>query len=204
MFENMNEQEAREQILSLVGEYCDKYHKRDPKYEEGQRIPYASRVYDRDEMMNLVDSSLEFWLTSGRYTEEFEKSLEEYLGIRYCSVVNSGSSANLLAFMTLTSPLLGDRRIKRGDEVITVAAGFPTTVAPVIQYGAVPVFVDVTLGQYNIDVARLEDAYSPKTRAVMLAHTMGNPLDLKAVKDFCHRHDLWLIEDNCDALGSKY
>ena len=204
MFENMNEQEARDRILEMVGEYCDKFHKRDTAFKEGQRIPYASRVYDREEMMNLVDSSLEFWLTSGRYTDEFEKSLAKYLGIKYCSLVNSGSSANLIAFMALTSPLLGDRQIKRGDEVITVAAGFPTTVTPMIQYGAVPVFVDVTIGQYNIDVTKLEEAYSDKCRAVMLAHTLGNPFDLKAVKDFCDRHNLWLIEDNCDALGSKY
>ncbi len=204
MFDNMNEQEARDRILEMVGEYCDKYHKKDKEFKEGQRIPYASRVYDRDEMVNLVDSSLEFWLTSGRYTDEFEKSLASYLGVKYCSLVNSGSSANLIAFMALTSPLLKDRQIKRGDEVITVAAGFPTTVTPIIQYGAVPVFVDVTIGQYNIDVTRLEDAYSDRTKAVMLAHTLGNPFDLKAVKEFCDKHDLWLVEDNCDALGSKY
>lgn len=204
MFENMNEKEAREQILSMVGEYCDKYHKREDKFTEGQRIPYASRVYDSDEMIRLVDSSLEFWLTSGLYTREFEKDLAAYLNVKYCSVVNSGSSANLLAFMALTSPLLGDRRVNRGDEVITVAAGFPTTVAPIIQYGAVPVFVDVTIGQYNIDVSLLEDAYSSRTKAVMLAHTLGNPFDLKAVKEFCDRHGLWLVEDNCDALGSRY
>ena len=154
--------------------------------------------------MNLIDSSLEFWLTSGRYTAEFEKKLGEYLGVRYCSLVNSGSSANLNAFMALTSPLLGDRRIKRGDEVITVAAGFPTTVTPMIQYGAVPVFVDVTIPQYNIDVTMLEEAWSEKTKAVMIAHTLGNPFDLKAVREFCDRHDLWLVEDNCDALGSRY
>ena len=155
-------------------------------------------------MVNLVDSSLEFWLTAGRYTDEFEKKLSEYLGVRFCSLVNSGSSANLLAFMTLTSPLLGDRQIKRGDEVITVAAGFPTTVAPIIQYGAVPVFVDVTIPQYNIDTDRLEEALSDKTKAVMIAHTLGNPFHLKSVKEFCERHNLWLIEDNCDALGSEY
>ncbi len=204
MFEGMNEEKAREKILELVGEYCDTYHNNKKEFSEGQRIPYASRVYDREEMMNLVDSSLEFWLTSGRYTEEFEKSLADYLGIRYCSLVNSGSSANLLAFMALTSPLLKDRQIKRGDEVITVAAGFPTTVTPMVQYGAVPVFVDVTIGQYNIDVTGLEEAYSDKTKAVMLAHTLGNPFDIKAVKEFCDRHELWLVEDNCDALGSKY
>ena len=161
-------------------------------------------MYDAKEMQNLVDSALEFWLTSGRYTDEFEKKLGEYLHVKYCSLVNSGSSANLLAFMALTSPLLGERAVKRGDEVITVAAGFPTTVAPLIQYGAVPVFVDVTIPQYNIDVDMLEKALSEKTKAVMIAHTLGNPFDLKAVKTFCEKHKLWLVEDNCDALGSTY
>ena len=151
-----------------------------------------------------MDSALEFWLTAGRYADQFEKNFAEYLGVRFCSLVNSGSSANLLAFMALTSPLLKERQVLPGDEIITVAAGFPTTVAPVIQYGAVPVFVDVTIPQYNIDVTRLEDAYSPKTKAVMIAHTLGNPFDLKSVKDFCRKHNLWLIEDNCDALGSEY
>ena len=204
MFENKTEAEARQEILSMVGEYCRKYHNQKKPFEPGDRIAYASRVYDEKEMMNLADSSLEFWLTSGRYTDEFEKKLAQYLGVRYCSLVNSGSSANLTAFMTLTSPLLGDKRIRRGDEIITVAAGFPTTVTPAIQYGAVPVFVDVTIPQYNIDVTKLEEAWSPKTRAVMIAHTLGNPFDLKAVKDFCKKHDLWLVEDNCDALGSRY
>ena len=203
MFENKTESQARQEILELVGEYCDRFHQK-KVFEEGDRIPYASRVYDRHEMMNLVDSSLEFWLTSGRYTEEFEKKLAEYLDIRYCSLVNSGSSANLVAFMALTSPLLGERQIRRGDEVITVAAGFPTTVTPCIQYGAVPVFVDVTIPQYNLDVSRLEDALSEKTKAVMAAHTLGNPFDLGAVREFCDQHSLWLVEDNCDALGSEY
>ena len=203
MFEHKTEAQAREELLNLVAEYCDRFHQKKP-YEEGDRIPYASRVYDHQEMVNLVDSSLEFWLTSGRYTVEFEKKLAEYLHVRYAALVNSGSSANLIAFMTLTSPLLGERRVKRGDEVITVAAGFPTTVTPVIQYGAVPVFVDVTIPQYNIDVARLEEAYSEKTKAVMIAHTLGNPFDLAAVKAFCDRHGLWLVEDNCDALGTRY
>ena len=203
MFEHKTEAQAREEILNLVAEYCDRFHQK-KLYEEGDRIPYASRVYDHQEMVNLVDSSLEFWLTSGRYTVEFEKKLAEYLHVRYAALVNSGSSANLIAFMTLTSPLLGERRVKRGDEVITVAAGFPTTVTPVIQYGAVPVFVDVTIPQYNIDVARLEEAYSEKTKAVMIAHTLGNPFDLAAVKAFCDRHGLWLVEDNCDALGTRY
>jgi len=203
MFESMTEKEAKEEILSMVREYCTLFHGK-KKYKEGDRIPYASRVYDHEEMENLVDSALEFWLTSGRYTEKFEKEFAEYLGIRFCSVVNSGSSANLIAFMALTSPLLGERAIGRGDEVITVAAGFPTTVSPCIQYGAIPVFVDVTIQQYNIDVTKLEAAYSDKTKAVMVAHTLGNPFDLKEVKRFCDKHQLWLIEDNCDALGSDY
>lgn len=204
MFENKTELEARKEILSIVEEYCNKYHNTKKQFKEGDRIPYASRVYDNKEMVNLVDSSLEFWLTSGRYTVEFEKRLAEYLNIKYCSLVNSGSSANLLAFMALTSPLLKERAIKRGDEVITVACGFPTTVTPVLQYGAVPVFVDVTIPQYNIDVKMLEKALSSKTKAVMIAHTLGNPFDLGEVKAFCDKHNLWLVEDNCDALGSKY
>lgn len=199
----MTEQEMHDKILEMVKEYCDTYHKEKP-YHEGDRIPYASRVYDHEEMCNLVDSALEFWLTSGRYVKQFEADLAKYLGVKYVSVVNSGSSANLLAFMTLTSPLLGERRIRRGDEVITVAAGFPTTVSPIVNYGAVPVFVDVTIPQYNIDVTKLEAALSDKTKAVMIAHTLGNPFDLKAVKDFCDKHNLWLVEDNCDALGSLY
>jgi len=204
MFEQTTEEQAKKQILELVGEYCDTFHNKKKDFEPGDRITYAARVYDKAEMTNLVDSALEFWLTSGRYTDEFEKKLAQYLGVRFCSLVNSGSSANLIAFMALTSPLLGDRQIKRGDEVITVAAGFPTTVTPIIQYGAVPVFVDVTIGQYNIDVTKLEDALSDKTKAVMIAHTLGNPFDLKSVKAFCDKHNLWLVEDNCDALGSKY
>lgn len=203
-FQNMTEEEAKKQILSMVEEYCDTFHNKKKDFKPGDRIPYASRVYDHEEMVNLVDSSLEFWLTAGRYTDEFEKRFAEYLGVRFCSLVNSGSSANLCAFMALTSPLLGEKAIKKGDEVITVAAGFPTTVAPVIQYGAIPVFVDVTIPQYNIDVTKLEEAYSDKTKAVMVAHTLGNPFDLKAVKAFCDKHDIWLVEDNCDALGSRY
>jgi len=198
----MNEKEFRQKILNLVKEYCDECHA-PAEYHEGDRIPYAGRVYDSAEMVNLVDSSLEFWLTAGRYTDEFEKTFAKLLGVKFVSLVNSGSSANLLAFMALTSPLLKERRVNRGDEVITVAAGFPTTVAPVIQYGAVPVFVDVTLPEYNIDVTRLEGALSDKTKAVFVAHTLGNPFDLSAVKAFCDRHSLWLIEDNCDALGSR-
>lgn len=204
IFEDMTESEARNEILQYVKEYAKKYHNIPEEYKEGDRIAYASRVYDEKEMVNLVDSSLEFWLTSGRYTIEFEEKLKQYLGVNYCSFVNSGSSANLLAFMALTSPLLEERQVKSGDEIITVAAGFPTTVAPIIQYGAVPVFVDVTIPQYNIDIKQLEEALSPRTKAVMIAHTLGNPFDLKAVKNFCEEHNLWLIEDNCDALGSTY
>lgn len=204
MFENMNETQARENILEMVKEYCGKYHNQEKPFEEGDRIPYASRYYGEEEMVNLVDSSLEFWLTSGRYTDKFEKEFAEYLGIKHCSLVNSGSSANLLAFMALTSHLLGERRILPGDEVITVAAGFPTTIAPIIQYGAVPVFVDMTIPQYNMDASMLEEALSDKTKAIMIAHTLGNPWDLGAIKEFCEKHNLWLIEDNCDALGSKY
>lgn len=204
MFENKTEKQSREEILELVKEYCDTFHNQKKTFEEGDRISYASRVYDHKEMVNLVDSSLEFWLTSGHYTDEFEKKFAKYLNVRFCSLVNSGSSANLLAFMTLTSPLLKERQIKRGDEVITVAAGFPTTVNPIIQYGAVPVFVDVTIPQYNIDVNMLEAARSEKTKAVMIAHTLGNPYDLTAVKAFCDKYNLWLVEDNCDALGTKY
>ncbi len=203
MFENKTEVEAREKILAQVKEYCERFHNQ-KEYQEGDRIPYASRYYGSEEMVNLVDSSLEFWLTAGRYTEQFEREFANYLGIRFCSLVNSGSSANLNAFMALTSPLLGERQIKRGDEVITVAAGFPTTVSAIIQYGAIPVFIDVTIPQYNIDVSKLEEAYSEKTKAVMIAHTLGNPFDLGAVKAFCDKHNLWLVEDNCDALGSEY
>ena len=209
MFENMTEKEAREKILESVAKYCETFHNVPKEFKAGDRISYASRVYDSEEMTNLVDSALEFWLTAGRYTDEFEKEFSEYLGVKFCSLVNSGSSANLLAFMTLTSPLLEDlngkdRRVYPGDEVITVAAGFPTTVAPLIQYGAIPVFVDVTIPEYNIDTSKLEEALSDKTKAVMVAHTLGNPFDLRAVRAFCDKHDLWLIEDNCDALGSRY
>ena len=200
----MSEQDMRSAILALVREYCEKYHAPKEGFVPGDRLPYAARVYDHEEMENLVESALEFWLTAGHYTEEFERGLAAFLGVKHCSLVNSGSSANLLAFMALTSPLLGERAVRRGDEVITVAAGFPTTVAPIIQYGAVPVFVDVTLPTYNVDVSLLEGAISERTKAVMIAHTLGNPFDLAAVKAFCDAHNLWLVEDNCDALGSQY
>jgi len=199
----MSKDQAAQHILDSVKEYYKTFMQK-PPYRDGDRIPYASRVFDEREMVNLVDSSLEFWLTSGRYTDRFEKQLAEYLNVPYCSLVNSGSSANLAAFMALTSPLLEDRAVRRGDEVITVAAGFPTTVTPILQFGAVPVFVDVTIPQYNIDISLLEKAMSQKTKAVMLAHTLGNPFDLAAVKAFCSAHKLWLLEDNCDALGSTY
>lgn len=200
-------EKLKNEILQKTKEYYELVHK--PQQEkifiEGKsRVNYAGRVFDEKEMMNLVDSSLDFWLTYGSYSKIFEKKLAEYLGVRWVFLVNSGSSANLLAFYTLTSPLLGDRQIKRGDEVITVAAGFPTTVAPVVQYGAIPVFVDMELEHFNIDTTQLEAALSPKTKAVMIAHTLGNPFNLRAVKEFCDNHNLWLIEDNCDALGSTY
>lgn len=204
MFEGMTEKEARQIILNEVKEYTEKYHNQKKEFSPGMRIPYASRVYGPEEVTALVDSSLDFWLTAGRYTEQFEKDFAKKLGATFCSLVNSGSSANLVAFMTLTSPMLGERAIKRGDEVITVACGFPTTVAPMVQFGAVPVFVDVVVPGYNINVSYLERALSEKTKAVMIAHTLGNPFDLAVVKAFCDQHHLWLVEDNCDALGSKY
>ncbi len=199
-----SEEEAKKEIYALVKEYYKEFKAEKKEFEPGDRISYASRVFDEEEMVNLVDSSLEFWLTSGRYTIEFEKKLSEYLHVKFCSLVNSGSSANLNAFMALTSPLLGERQIKPGDEMITVAAGFPTTVTPAIQYGVIPVFIDVTIPQYNLDTTMLEKALSSKTKLVMAAHTLGNPFDLSVVKEFCDKHNLWLIEDNCDALGSVY
>lgn len=199
-----NESEARAQIKALVADYYHDFKEEKEMFKPGDRIVYASRVFDEKEMESLTDAMLDFWLTTGRFAEKFEKEFADWIGIRYAHLVNSGSSANLLAFMALTAPELGKRQIRRGDEVITVACGFPTTVSPILQYGAVPVFVDVAVPQYNIDVDKLEAAYSPKTKAVMIAHTLGNPFDLKAVKEFCVRHNLWLIEDNCDALGSQY
>ena len=201
-----NEQAAREEILSLVADYYEAFKKpeQEKPFKEGDRVPYASRVFDEKEMCALVDSALDFWLTAGKYAARFEKAFAEWIGVRYASLVNSGSSANLIAFMALTAPELGERRIGRGDEVITVSCGFPTTIAPILQYGAVPVFVDVTIPQYNIDVTKLEAALSEKTKAVIIAHTLGNPFDLAAVSAFCKKHGLWLVEDNCDALGTQY
>jgi len=198
------EKDLREQAFKAAVKYYEFRHKRTKPFTPGSRIAYAGRVFDENEIVNLVDASLDFWLTTGRYANEFEKEFAKFLGLKHCSLTNSGSSANLLAFMALTSPKLGEKRIKKGDEVITVAAAFPTTVSPIIQYGAVPVFVDITLPAYNIDCTQLKKALSKKTKAVMLSHTLGNPFDLQTVKDFCDKHILWLIEDNCDALGSRY
>lgn len=202
-----NENEAREEIKSLVAEF---YHEfKEPieskeNFKPGDRVSYASRVYDEKEMQSLTDAMLDFWLTTGRFSDEFEKKFAEWIGVKFAHLVNSGSSANLIAFSVLTAPELGDRQIKRGDEVITVACGFPTTITPILQYGAVPVFVDVTVPQYNIDVTKLDAALSEKTKAVMIAHTLGNPFDIATVKAFCDKNNLWLIEDNCDALGTQY
>lgn len=198
-------EELKKKILELTKEYYKETHGQPKEFNPGETfVNYGGRYFNDAEMVNLIDSSLDFWLTAGPWATKFEKEFAKWLGVRYCSLTNSGSSANLLAFSALTSPQLGDRQIKRGDEVITVACGFPTTVTPCIQYGAVPVFVDVTVPEYNIDVTKLEEALSPKTKAVMIAHSLGNPFDLKAVKEFCDKHNLWLVEDNCDALGTTY
>lgn len=203
--EHLNEKEGlKKEVISAAVKYFE-FNKREEKaFKPGDRIHYAGRVFDENEICCLIDAALEFWLTAGGYARQFEKKLAEYLGTGYCSLTNSGSSANLLAFMALTSHRLGDRAVKRGDEVITVAAGFPTTVAPVIQFGAIPVFVDISLPSCGIDCSRLSEALSDRSKAVVLAHTLGNPFDIENVKAFCDRHGLWLIEDNCDALGSQY
>lgn len=196
--------ELKRQILGLVAQYHQSANA-PQKFVPGEsRVPVSGRVFDAADMMSLVDSSLDFWLTTGRFADQFEKEFSQLLGVPHALLCNSGSSANLLAVTALTSKLLGDRRLKPGDEVITVAAGFPTTLNPIIQNGCVPVFVDVDLRTHNIDASRLEAALSPKTRAVILAHTLGNPFDLDAVVAFCRKHELWLVEDNCDALGSTY
>lgn len=198
-------EELKKKILELTQEYYEEVHGQPKEFVPNKSfVNYGGRFFDGNELINLVDSSLDFWLTAGPWANKFEKRFAGWLGVKYCSLTNSGSSANLLAFMALTSPRLGDRRIKKGDEVITVACGFPTTVTPIIQYGAIPVFVDITIPQYNIDVAKLEKALSPRTKAVMIAHSLGNPFDLQAVKDFCDKNNLWLVEDNCDALGSEF
>ena len=195
----------KKRIINLIKEYYQEVHNIQEEFIPGESyIKYGGRFYDEREMTNLVDASLDFWLTAGPWTNKFEKRFAQWLGIKYCSLVNSGSSANLLAFMALTSNELGEKKICKGDEVITVACSFPTTVTPCIQYGAIPVFVDVTLPSYNIDVTQLEEALTQKTKAVMIAHTLGNPFDLYHVKSFCDKYGLWLIEDNCDALGTEY
>ncbi len=204
MREGAREEKLRREAIQAAVRYYEAAHRKEKDFSPGDRIPYAGRVFNEREIAALVDASLDFWLTTGRYAQKFEKNLAHFLGVKYCSLTNSGSSANLLAFMALTSHALGERRIKKGDEVITVAAGFPTTVAPIIQYGAVPVFVDISLPTYNVSCEQLGDALTEKTKAVMLAHTLGNPFDLQFVKDFCDRNNIWLIEDNCDALGSRY
>ncbi|GAB1253604.1 lipopolysaccharide biosynthesis protein RfbH [Desulfovibrio falkowii] len=200
----LNEMEARDQIKAAVEQYYTDFKAVKQDFAPGDRISYASRVFDAEEMRDLTDAVLDFWLTAGRFADSFEHDFARFIGVKFASLVNSGSSANLLAFMALTAPELGERRIQRGDEVITVACGFPTTVSPILQYGAVPVFLDVTIPQYNIDISALEAAFSPRTRAVMIAHTLGNPFDIAVVKKFCNKHNLWLVEDNCDALGSYY
>jgi CDP-4-dehydro-6-deoxyglucose reductase, E1 len=197
--------ERRAQILALVADYTRAVAETAPPFRPGRSpVRYAGRVYDETEVVNLVDASLDFWLTEGKYAFKLETELCRFLGVDHCHLVNSGSSANLVAFSSLTSPKLGDSRIHRGDEVITLAAGFPTTVAPAVQFGAVPVFIDVNPKTANVDITQLEQALSPRTRAVMMAHTLGNPFDIDAVLSFCRANDLWLIEDNCDALGSRY
>ncbi|WP_202107727.1 lipopolysaccharide biosynthesis protein RfbH [Succinivibrio dextrinosolvens] len=199
-----SESEAREQIKLMVAEYYHEFKEKKVPFKSGDRISYASRIFDEKEMQALTDATLDFWLTTGRFANQFEKEFANWIGVKFAHLVNSGSSANLVAFMALTAPELGARQILPGDEVITVACGFPTTVTPVLNYGAVPVFVDVTVPQYNIDVTKLEGALSSKTKAVMIAHTLGNPFNLEKVKEFCDKHNLWLVEDNCDALGTKY
>lgn len=198
-------EELKAQILELTREYYKEVHADKGDFIPGKtKVNYGGRYFDDAEMVNLVDASLDFWLTAGPWANKFERNFAKWLGVEFCSLCNSGSSANLLAFMALTSQELGDRRVKRGDEVITVAAGFPTTVSAIMQYGAIPVFVDMSIPAYNINASQLESAYSTKTKAVMIAHSLGNPFNLQVVVDFCKKHNLWLVEDNCDALGSEY
>ena len=198
-------EELKAKILELTREYYNEVHGKPQEFIPGKtKVNYGGRYFDAEEMVNLVDSSLDFWLTAGPWAHKFETRLSKWLGVKYCSLCNSGSSANLLAFSALTAHELGDRAIKRGDEVITVAAGFPTTVSAILQYNAVPVFVDMSIEESNIDCTQLEAALSPKTKAVMIAHSLGNPFNLQVVVDFCKKHNLWLVEDNCDALGSEY
>lgn len=201
----MSKSEAlRQQILALVQEYYEAEHGQQPFVPGQTEVPVSGRVFDAAEMVNLVDSSLEFWLTTGRYADQFERDFARWMGVRHAILCNSGSSANLLALSALTSPKLEERQLLPGDEVITVAAGFPTTVNPIVQNQLTPVFLDVELGTYNVDVSLLETAVSPRTKAIMIAHTLGNPFDLDAVLTVANKHNLWLIEDNCDAVGALY
>ena len=202
---DMNEKTLRNEIFQKVKELYLLRKKEDKDFVPGESyIPYAGRIYDEKEIISLVDSALDFWLTAGRYAKQFETDFAEFLGVKHCLLTNSGSSANLLAVSALTSPKLGEKRLKPGDEVITVAAAFPTTVNPIIQNKLIPVFVDVNLGTYNIQADKIEDAISDKTGAIFIAHTLGNPFDLTTVMKIAEKYDLWVIEDNCDALGSKY
>lgn len=199
------EKELRNKIVSLSTEFYNHVYKDRLVCSPQNRIDYAGRVFDHEELNLLIEACLDFWLTEGRYAEQFASNLSDFLKVSYCSLTNSGSSANLIAFMALTVNNLKEKKhIRKGDEVITVAAGFPTTVAPIVQHGAVPVFVDISLPSYNVDCFLLENALTSKTRAVMLAHTLGNPFDIGKVIEFCNKNNLWLIEDNCDALGSRY
>lgn len=198
------ERAKRKLIFSKVHEFYNMFHQK-PEFEAGRtKIPYSGKIYDEKEMIALTDASLDFWLTTGRFAKKFEKEFAQYLGVKYALLTNSGSSANLLAISALTSPKLGSRQLLPGDEVITVAAGFPTTIAPIIQNGLIPVFIDVSLETYNMDVAQLENAISSHTKAIILAHTMGNPFNLEMVMKIAEKHNLWVIEDNCDALGATY
>lgn len=200
----MNKENIRKEILSLVKKYGDLENSSNVFFPGVTAIPPSGKWVDADEMMYMTEAALDCWLTSGRFNDEFEKKLAEFIGINYLITVNSGSSANLVAFSTLTSSKLGERAIRKGDEVITVAAGFPTTVNPILQFGAVPVFVDIEEKTHNIDASKIEAAISPKTKAIMLAHSLGNPFNLEAVTDICKKYNLWLVEDCCDALGSRY
>ena len=194
----------RTEIAILVEKYTTEAYKHKAFVPGESVIPPAGKVIGNEEIQNMVDASLDGWLTTGRFNASFEKKLAEFLGVQHCISVNSGSSANLVAFNTLTSPKLGDRAIKKGDEVIGVAAGFPTTVNPIVQFGAIPVFVDVDIHTHNINADLVEAAITPKTKAIMLAHTLGNPFNLEKIKEICNKHNLWLVEDCCDALGATY
>lgn len=200
----MKDRDLKQEIFNLIAKYYKEKHRVKPFTPGETYIPYAGRVYDEKEMISIVDSALDFWLTAGRFAKQFEEEFARFLGVKYCILTNSGSSANLLAISALTSSKLGERRLKKGDEVITTACAFPTTVNPIIQNNLIPVFIDVDVGTYNIQTDKIEEAISDKTKAIFLAHTLGNPFDLDKILEICEKYNLWLIEDNCDALGSKY